>query len=452
MRARSARRRARRDRFRRCPTPAVAASPTAMASEQRRVGDARTARSAASRRRAGTHRRRPPEPATAPEPTPLLVPSEPVTGPITDRAELQEWADRLSTVRRTGRHRCRTCLRVPVRLARLPGATAPTGPRHRPARPDPTRRSERPGPAAGRIPSGCCTPRTRTCPAWPRSASARVGCSTPNWPDGSPACPGLASVRWSSRCSDCHCARGMAPPTGRRGRCRTTGWCTRHWTSRCWWNCGTPWRPCWSGRASWSGRTRSSRRSSRRRRRHHGSTRGAGPPASTGSTTGARWPSSESCGRRGIRWPADGMSRRTGSCPTPPSWRRRRPEPTTIAALTALPVFSGRMQRRNADLWLAADQPGDGLARRRPPGGPAGRRRSAAARQMGLPGPGRGSPAAGGPDRPGRAVRAGRHAGREPVVARLGPPAAVDPAGRTPAWTPSPPPWPTAEPARGRSN
>lgn len=29
-------------------------------------------------------------------------------------------------------------------------------------------------------------------------------------------------------------------------------------------------------------------------------------------------------------------------------------KPTTIAALTALPVFAGRMQRRNADLWLAA--------------------------------------------------------------------------------------------------
>jgi ribonuclease D len=28
--------------------------------------------------------------------------------------------------------------------------------------------------------------------------------------------------------------------------------------------------------------------------------------------------------------------------------------PTTIAALVALPVFTGRMQRRNADLWLAA--------------------------------------------------------------------------------------------------
>jgi ribonuclease D len=28
--------------------------------------------------------------------------------------------------------------------------------------------------------------------------------------------------------------------------------------------------------------------------------------------------------------------------------------PTTITALVALPVFSGRMQRRNAELWLAA--------------------------------------------------------------------------------------------------
>jgi ribonuclease D len=29
-------------------------------------------------------------------------------------------------------------------------------------------------------------------------------------------------------------------------------------------------------------------------------------------------------------------------------------KPTTIGALTALPIFSGRMQRRNADLWLSA--------------------------------------------------------------------------------------------------
>src|SRR6478672_11069353 len=47
--------------------------------------------------------------------------------------------------------------------------------------------------------------------------------------------------------------------------------------------------------------------------------------------------------------------------------------PTTVGALTALPIFSGRMQRRNADLWMAAigralALPADELPVVRPPG------------------------------------------------------------------------------------
>jgi ribonuclease D len=47
--------------------------------------------------------------------------------------------------------------------------------------------------------------------------------------------------------------------------------------------------------------------------------------------------------------------------------------PTTIGALTALPIFSGRMQRRNAELWLssigrALALPADDLPVVRPPG------------------------------------------------------------------------------------
>ena len=47
--------------------------------------------------------------------------------------------------------------------------------------------------------------------------------------------------------------------------------------------------------------------------------------------------------------------------------------PTTIGALTALPIFSGRMQRRNADLWLSAitkalAMSADDLPVSRPPG------------------------------------------------------------------------------------
>ncbi len=44
-----------------------------------------------------------------------------------------------------------------------------------------------------------------------------------------------------------------------------------------------------------------------------------------------------------------------------------------------------------------------------------------AAGQVGVPRPGRRRPAAGGPDRPGRAVRAGRYPGGEPAVARTRP-------------------------------
>ena len=48
-------------------------------------------------------------------------------------------------------------------------------------------------------------------------------------------------------------------------------------------------------------------------------------------------------------------------------------KPTTIGALTALPIFSGRMQRRNADLWMspisrALALPADDLPVVRPPG------------------------------------------------------------------------------------
>src|SRR6478735_3719600 len=48
-------------------------------------------------------------------------------------------------------------------------------------------------------------------------------------------------------------------------------------------------------------------------------------------------------------------------------------KPTTIGALTALPIFSGRMQRRNADLWMssigrALALPADELPVVRPPG------------------------------------------------------------------------------------
>ncbi len=47
--------------------------------------------------------------------------------------------------------------------------------------------------------------------------------------------------------------------------------------------------------------------------------------------------------------------------------------PTTIGALTALPIFSGRMQRRNADLWLSSIGRALGVTGGRAAGGPAAR-------------------------------------------------------------------------------
>ena len=170
------------------------------------------ARRIRSGRRCGRGRRRSPIDA-APTPIPLLAPSGPVAGPITDAGRAAGLGRPAGGARRwTGRDRRRTRVRLPLRLARLPGAAAPAGPGHRAARPDPARRPERPGPAAGRVPSGCCTRRTRTCPAWPRSASGRGGCSTPNWPADWPACPGRA--RPAGRAD----ARAAPAQGARRGR------------------------------------------------------------------------------------------------------------------------------------------------------------------------------------------------------------------------------------------
>ena len=124
-------------------------------------------------------------------------------------------------------------------------------------------------------------------------------------------------------------------------------------------------------------------------------------------TTGARW---RSCASSGTS--RDGIARRRDVAPhriLPDSAiiEAATERPTTVAALTALPMFSGRMQRRNADVWLAAISQGTGPAGRGPADVPATERRSAGAGQVGLQGPGRGRATAGGQGRAGRAGRTG---------------------------------------------
>ena len=92
-------------------------------------------------------------------------------------------------------------------------------------------------------PSGCCTPRARTCPASPRSACARRPSSTPSSPAGWPASSGSASARWSSSCSACAWRRGTRPPTGRAARCPSPGCATPRSTSRSSSSCATRSRP-----------------------------------------------------------------------------------------------------------------------------------------------------------------------------------------------------------------
>ncbi len=156
--------------------------------------------------------------------------------PGADRApptELAARGGRAGGRHRTGRRRRRARVRLPLQPARLPGPAAPRRRRHRADRPDPRCRTCSRWTTRSPTPSGSCTPPTRTCPAWPSSACARAGCSTPSWPAGCSATSGSRSARWSSSTSASRWRRATRRPTGRPGRCRTTGWSTPRWTSSC---------------------------------------------------------------------------------------------------------------------------------------------------------------------------------------------------------------------------
>ncbi len=112
------------------------------------------------------------------------------------------------------------------------------------------------------------------------------------------------------------------------------------------------------GRASWTGRGRSSPRWPPLPRRRRGPSRGGAPPASTGCATAARWPWSGRCGRPGTRWPASGTSRPAGCCRTARSSRPRSPTRRPPRSCAALPVFSGRQQLRQLPPLVRRDRRG----------------------------------------------------------------------------------------------
>ena len=72
---------------------------------------------------------------------------------------------------RSGRHRRRARVRLPLLLARLPDPAAPRGRRLVHGRPDRLRVARAAAATRSRAPSGSCTPRPRTCPASTRSGS-----------------------------------------------------------------------------------------------------------------------------------------------------------------------------------------------------------------------------------------------------------------------------------------
>ena len=239
-------------------------------------------------------------------------------------------------------------------------------------------------------PSGCCTPPPRTCPAWPRSACARAGCSTPSSPAGWPASRGSASAALveqllgltpgegplGRRLVDPAAARAVAAL--RRPRRRGARRAARRARRR-------------AGRAGQAGvgRARSSRRWSPRRppaaprvdpwRRTSGmhrvrNRRGAGP-----------W--SARCGRPATRSPRRRDVAPGRVLPDAAIVAAAEPTRTDERTLLALPGFGGRSVRRLAPTWLAALDRGPALpddelpptavpatARRRRTGGPTATR------------------------------------------------------------------------------
>ena len=333
----------RRDRFRTCPIP-----PRAQTMRRRR-----RRRSTAT---ADADRCRPCSVDVGAPPVPLLVPSGAVAGPITERAELLAWARRLTAgpggpvaidAERASGFRYGS--------PRLSGPAAPPRPGHRAARPDRAGRS-----AAcwtNRWPgrNGCCTRPPRTCPAWPRSGIRPRRLFDTELAGRLAGLPRVGLGPLVEQMLGLHLRKGHG----------AADWSTRplphDWLVYAALDVEVlvelrdameaELRPAGQARLGAPGIRRAS---SPRRRRRRG-------PDPWRRTSGMHRISD----RRALAivrelWLSrDALARRRDVAP-----HRMLPDsaivaaaaarPTTVAALVALPVFSGRMQRRNADLWLAA--------------------------------------------------------------------------------------------------
>ena len=246
------------------------------ASGRRRSGAARAAR----RRARAAHRPGPSSPSSSRA-------SRAGSGPVAldaERASGYRYSQRayLVQLRRAG---AGTALIDPIALPDL--RELDDG--HRRGRVDPARRDPGPRPA---WPSWACVPRR----LFDTELAGRLlGDERVALAHHGRAAPGRAAWR-----------RATPRPTGRPGRCPTTGWSTPRSTSSCSSPCATRWPTSSPRRARPSGPGRSSRPiRAGARRRHRAPTRGGAPRASTSCAPAASSPPCGRCGRRATSYAAE---------------------------------------------------------------------------------------------------------------------------------------------------
>ena len=343
---------------------------------------------------------------------------------------------------------------LPLQPARLPRAAAPRRRRHRADRPDRAARPRRASATRWATPSGSCTPPPRTSPAWPRSACARAGCSTPSSPAGCSATSGSRSARWSRSTSASGWRRATRPPTGRPARCPTTGWSTPPSTSSCSSRCATSWPALLeqAGKTEWA-------RAGVRGRPHRARRRPprVDPWRRTSGIHRLRNRRQLADRPRAVARPGRVRRRarhraRDGCCPTPPSSTPRRPTRPARATSMALPVFGGPRQRRRVGRWFGAltegrDLPDDEL----PPVTARRGRRHAGAVPLARARPGRGRPAGRAPGRPSPSSPSSTRCWRRTCSPPTSSAGCAGSRRRRSTRTPSPTGSPGSAPVRGRS-
>ena len=263
--------------------------------------------------------------------------------------------------------------------------------------------------------------------------------------EGGPGLGGRAAARLAAR-QGALGGRLVHPPDA-----ASPGSATPRSTSRSWSTCATPSPACSRSRASSAGRARSSPPSATPRRPPRARTRGAARPACTRSAAAAAWPCCASCGWSATASPSGATSPPGRVLPDRALVNAASVVPTSTEQLTALPVFSGPSNRRQAHRWLGAIErgrrlperdlpphalPGDGPP---PPRAWKDRDPEAAATADPLPrggdGAGRAAPAAGG----------------EPAHPRPAAPAVLAPAAGRLGRRDRRRPWPRPAPGPGRS-